>query len=205
MRITIKRLKKCPFCGGRAYLEKSHRAFIDGKTTKVAFVRCTVCNARSGRVKISDYGCSSKSQEACDVVADAWNRRYYSELEADDLISIQTSVKKLPSAQSEQHGRVFKGIVVEYPSYNAYPEYEGKPYFSIKYTENGQELIGYGTYKPEVLSEYLKEYFMPSAQPDIVACGDCIHWICHDGRCGYWNHGVKPLDWCCYAERRTNG
>ena len=46
---------------------------------------------------------------------------------------------------------------------------------------------------------------LPSAQPDIVACGDCIHWICHDRRCGYWNHGVKPLDWCCHAERRTDG
>lgn len=46
---------------------------------------------------------------------------------------------------------------------------------------------------------------MPSAQPDIVACGDCIHWICHDRRCGYWNHGVKPLDWCCHAERRSDG
>ena len=66
----------------------------------------------------------------------------------------------------QQHGRVFKGVVVEYPSYNIYPEYIGKPYFSIKYTENGQEFIGYGTYSPEVLSEYLKEYFMPSAQPE---------------------------------------
>lgn len=39
-------------------------------------------------------------------------------------------------------------------------------------------------------------------QPDIIACGDCKHWICHDRRCGYWNHGVKPLEWCCHAERR---
>lgn len=45
---------------------------------------------------------------------------------------------------------------------------------------------------------------LPSAQQEIVACGDCIHWICHDRRCGYWNHGVKPLDWCCHAERRTD-
>jgi len=45
---------------------------------------------------------------------------------------------------------------------------------------------------------------MPSAQPEIIACGDCKHWICHDRRCGYWNHGVKPLDWCCHAERRTD-
>ena len=46
---------------------------------------------------------------------------------------------------------------------------------------------------------------LPSAQPDIIACGDCKHWICHDRRCGYWNHGVKPLDWCCHAERRSDG
>ena len=46
---------------------------------------------------------------------------------------------------------------------------------------------------------------LPSAQPDIIACGDCKHWICHDRRCGYWNHGVKPLEWCCHAERRTDG
>ena len=46
---------------------------------------------------------------------------------------------------------------------------------------------------------------LPSAQHEIIACGDCIHWICHDRRGGYWNHGVKPLDWCCHAERRTDG
>ena len=44
---------------------------------------------------------------------------------------------------------------------------------------------------------------LPSAQQDIIACGDCKHWICHDRKCGFWNHGVKPLDWCCHAERRT--
>ena len=76
-----------------------------------------------------------------------------------DLISRQTAIDAI-------HGRIFQEIVVEYPSYNTYPEYKGKPYFSIKYTENGQWFIGYGTYKPEVLSEYLKEYFMPSAQPE---------------------------------------
>lgn len=43
---------------------------------------------------------------------------------------------------------------------------------------------------------------LPSEQPEIVACGDCKHWICHDRRCGLWNHGVKPLDWCSRAERK---
>ena len=46
---------------------------------------------------------------------------------------------------------------------------------------------------------------VPSTRQEIVACGDCKHWICHDRRCGYWNHGVKPLDWCCHAERRSDG
>ena len=45
---------------------------------------------------------------------------------------------------------------------------------------------------------------LPSAQPDIIVCADCKYWICHDRRCGYWNHGVKPLEWCCHAERRTD-
>ena len=78
---------------------------------------------------------------------------------------VLAAIEGLPPAQPEQqHGRIFREIVVEYPSYCTYPEYKGKPYFSIKYTENGQEFIGYGTYKPEVLSKYLKEYFMPPAQ-----------------------------------------
>lgn len=41
-----------------------------------------------------------------------------------------------------------------------YPEYKGKPYYSIHFKQNGEEFVGFGTYKPEVLSRYLKEYFM---------------------------------------------
>ena len=76
-------------------------------------------------------------------------------------------VKQLPPAQPEpQTARVFQEIIVEYPSISTYPEYEGKPYFSIKYMEDGKSFIGYGTYNPEVLSEYLIKYFMPFAQPE---------------------------------------
>ena len=53
------------------------------------------------------------------------------------------------------------------------------------------------------LSNYIDG--LPPAKPEIIACGDCKHWICHDKRCGYWNHGVEPIDWCCHAERRTDG
>lgn len=55
--------------------------------------------------------------------------------------------------------RKFEEIVVEYPP-ATYTEYIGKPYFSIKYEENGEHFIGFGTYKPEVLSMYLREYFI---------------------------------------------
>ena len=95
--------------------------------------------------------------------------RQYNEAWSDAIDAAENALEALPSAQpGQRNARVFQGIVVEYPSISAYPEYEGKPYFSIKYTENGQEFIGYGTYKPEVLSEYLKEYFMPPTQPEWI-------------------------------------
>lgn len=60
------------------------------------------------------------------------------------------------------HGRKFEEIVVEYPPADlcTYPEYRGKPYFSIKYEENGEHFIGFGTYNPWVFSRYLQEYFI---------------------------------------------
>ena len=68
-------LKPCPFCGGKPYLETSHRAFIKAKTTKVAFVRCRSCEARTGRFELSAFGRSSFSEEANRRAIDAWNRR----------------------------------------------------------------------------------------------------------------------------------
>lgn len=56
----------------------------------------------------------------------------------------------------------FVELVVQYPDPETctYPEYKGKPYYGIKYIENGETIIGFGTYNTEVLSQYLKEYFM---------------------------------------------
>ena len=112
----------------------------------------------------------------------------------------EANIKGLPSAQ--QHGRIFQEIVVEYSSYNIYPEYIGKPYFSIKYMENGQEFIGYGTYAPEVLSEYLKKYFMPSAQPEIIRCKDCVHYYGEPGNPNIICFQMHEDDFCSYRERR---
>lgn len=38
-------------------------------------------------------------------------------------------------------------------------EYKEKPYYNILYEEDGQLIIGFGTYKVEVLLGYLKDYF----------------------------------------------
>lgn len=56
----------------------------------------------------------------------------------------------------------FEEIIVRYHSDDIipYPEYKGKPYFSIKYEENGEHHVGYGTYNPQVLSDYIKDYFI---------------------------------------------
>lgn len=40
-----------------------------------------------------------------------------------------------------------------------YPENRGKPYYSIHFRENGEDFVGFGTYKIEVLSRYLQDYF----------------------------------------------
>ena len=65
--------------------------------------------------------------------------------------------------------REFEGIEVTYPSEDIciYPEYKGKPYFGIRYRENGESIVGYGTYNPQVLSRYLKDYFMSTTKNDI--------------------------------------
>ena len=68
-------LEPCPFCGGKPYLERHHRAFIDGQTTHVAFVRCLVCNARSGRFKLAETGTENHSSVAEQMAVDAWNKR----------------------------------------------------------------------------------------------------------------------------------
>ena len=60
--------------------------------------------------------------------------------------------------------RQFVEIIVKHPNPNIYKykEYNIKPYYEIKYIENGEEVVGYGTYSPKMLSKYLKDFFMPS-------------------------------------------
>lgn len=85
--------------------------------------------------------------------------------------------------------RIFEKIVVDYPPEDlcTYPEYKGKPYFSIQYEENGEHFVGFGTYKPEVFSHYLNEYFIKnqnifqlSGKPtseDYIGRKELVEWL----------------------------
>ena len=60
--------------------------------------------------------------------------------------------KGYADAKAEQKRKKFIDIITEYPVQG------GKPYFSIRYEENGEIFEGFGTYKPEVLAEYIHEF-----------------------------------------------
>lgn len=103
-------------------------------------------------------------QDAIDAIV-TWTVEDRPDIEMPtDLIG---RINALSFAQQENRtNREFIELIVEYPPEDicTYPEYKGKPYYSIKYRENGEGFIGYGTYSPKVLSRYMKEYFMPSAE-----------------------------------------
>ena len=61
-------------------------------------------------------------------------------------------------------------------------------------------------YKSYIDAEKALE-MLPSAQPEIIYCRDCVHAI-EDALCGgYWCKGkaVTSNHYCGYAERRTDG
>lgn len=117
----------------------------------------------------------------------------------------------------------FIEIVVKYPPADlcTYPEYKRKPYFSIKYRENGKEYVGFGTYKIEMLSQWIKEYFMPSIQPklktdepmqvelegDGYADGKLVYDYGKCPKCG-WEFEYGDKDWeqpyCCHCGQRLH-
>ena len=82
--------------------------------------------------------------------------------DAEALAMATEALEQLARKKGEkgQKGKKFIEIVVGYPGICPYPKYEGKPYFSIRYEENGEKFEGFGTYNPEVLSKYIREYFM---------------------------------------------
>ena len=98
---------------------------------------------------------------------------------AKESKEIQEDLDKLselnkPTTKKDLEVREFERIEVTYPPEDicVYPEYKGKPYFGIQYRENGESIVGYGTYSPQVLSRYLKDYFMSTTKNNFEV--DCI-------------------------------
>jgi len=81
--------------------------------------------------------------------------------------------------------REFIEIIAQYVPDDVciYPEYKGKPYYSIHYKENGEDFVGYGTYKPEVLSRYLRDYFLEEERQVCEWIERVGYVIC--SKCGY--------------------
>lgn len=76
------------------------------------------------------------------------------------LIDLQPTIA--PSEQPEQD-REFIRLTVR--------DSNGRPYYSIIYLEVdangvGHDVEGYSSYSLDVISDYLKKYFMPSTQPE---------------------------------------
>lgn len=59
-------------------------------------------------------------------------------------------------------------------------------------------------YMSRYSEEYKEAYDMAieALKRKPILCSHCKHYIRHDHRCGWWNHGVSNVDWCSYAERK---
>lgn len=67
--------------------------------------------------------------------------------------SFKCDTCEVEAEERKQTGRYFESIKVECDK-------NGKPYYSIMYVENGERFNGYGTYKIDVLSRYIRDYFI---------------------------------------------
>lgn len=58
--------------------------------------------------------------------------------------------------------------------------------------------------KPQGARELKEAYDMAieALECERIKCSHCKHYIRHDHRCGWWNHGVSNVDWCSYGKRR---
>lgn len=130
-------------------------------------------------------------------------------------------IEQWEDAHEPKKGKKFVEVVVDYqdPAICVYPNRYGKPYFSIRYEEGGEKYEGFGTYKPEVLSEYLREYFVGAEKETasnqdpnlvkVVRCKDCA--FCEnpryrgnakvDDNIKFCCQGMEPFlvrdDWFC--------
>ena len=145
----------------------------------------------------------------------------YDSISEDDVTAFDMAISALQAQDvpdtnvGDMVSRRFVELLAEYPDPEicTYKEYKGKPYFSIKYIENGEGYIGYGTYSPKVLSQYLREYFMVTAQPEIAIplswIEKHIEWLKSMDNAfsnlTAMNISVMVKKWKEEKERKTNG
>ena len=161
-------LKRCG-CGGEASVRNYTRT--DHTEDPYHYVQCDEC-----RISTVLYLTEAEA-------ITAWNKAMGANPE-------KVQIKGANVPERTESDRKFLEIIAEYPKICTYPEYKSKPYYSIKYEENGETIVGFGTYKPEVLSQYLREYFISSAEPEraakVIHCIDCAYWM---DKCVYLNDG----------------
>lgn len=81
--------------------------------------------------------------------------------------------------------RKFIKVIKEYIADDTNPnDFIGKPYYGIQYEEDGQILVGYGTYRIDVLERWLKKEFKINLRDveeyvvkniKVIHCSDCKH------------------------------
>lgn len=49
-----------------------------------------------------------------------------------------------------------------------YKEYVGKPYYEIMYEENGEVIVGFGSFKIDCISEWINEYFINNKIDEVL-------------------------------------
>ena len=113
--------------------------------------------------------------------------------EATTKAMLIQNVKQMDAAQSEQD-REFMKLTVKNSN--------GRPYYSIIFLEFddngiGHDFEGYSSYSLDVISDYLKKYFMPSVQPE--NCDTCKHGYFGDEQCNDCR-----VRFTSYYERRTD-
>ena len=132
--------------------------------------------------------------------------RYDDDGTAWNMDDIVYRLEQFPSAQPEQD-REFIKLTVRNSN--------GRPYYSIIYLEFddngvGHDFEGYSSYSLDVISDYLKKYFLPSAQPErtCVNCGRTANnggWYADGGtRCPIEEHYALPKDGYCHLWEKRN-
>ena len=67
-------IKRCPFCGGYALLERHSKTVVNGKPEKCCYIRCTKCDARGSRFIYSEFESTITAHKMAKI---NWNKRYH--------------------------------------------------------------------------------------------------------------------------------